>query len=127
MGGKPVRFLNNAEKWLEELFTFSAIIYKVRFLSRLSCMCLKDKNFTILGVSLDQPGRKQAWLDAIHKDGLTWTHVSDLKFWDNAVVKQYGIKGVPANFLIDPTGKIIARDLRGEQLQGMLEKVIGGH
>ncbi|HMI01483.1 MAG TPA: TlpA disulfide reductase family protein [Pedobacter sp.] len=85
----------------------------------------KDKNFTVLGVSLDQPGKKELWLQAIEKDGLTWTHVSDLKFWDNAAAKQYGIRGIPANFLIDPTGKIIAKNVRGEELQTKLAEVLG--
>jgi peroxiredoxin len=85
----------------------------------------KDKNFTVLGVSLDQPGKKDAWLAAIEKDGLTWTHVSDLKFWDNAASKMYGIRSIPANFLIDPSGKIIAKDIRGEELQTKLAEVLG--
>jgi peroxiredoxin len=84
----------------------------------------KDKNFTVLSVSLDQPGKKQAWLDAIHQDGLTWTHVSDLKFWDNAVAKKYGIRAIPQNLLLDPTGKIIAKNIRGEELQKKLEEVM---
>jgi len=84
----------------------------------------KDKNFTVLSVSLDQPGKKQSWLDAIHKDGLTWTHVSDLKFWDNAVAKEYGIRAIPQNLLLDPTGKIIAKNVRGEELEKTLEEVI---
>ena len=83
----------------------------------------KDKGFTVLGVSLDQPGKKQAWLDAIHKDGLTWTQVSDLKYWDNAVSKQYGIRGIPMNFLVDPSGKIIAKNIRGEELNTKLSEV----
>ncbi len=83
----------------------------------------KDKGFTVLGVSLDQPGKKQAWLDAIHKDGLTWTQVSDLKYWDNAVSKQYGIRGIPMNFLVDPSGKIIAKNIRGEELNTKLGEV----
>jgi peroxiredoxin len=83
-----------------------------------------DKNFTVLSVSLDQPGKKQAWLDAIHKDGLTWNHVSDLKFWDNAVAKLYGIRAIPQNLLLDPTGKIIAKNIRGEELGKKLEEVI---
>jgi peroxiredoxin len=83
----------------------------------------KDKNFTVLSVSLDQPGKKQSWLDAIHKDGLTWTHVSDLKFWDNAVAKQYGIRAIPQNLLLDPTGKIIAKNIRGEELNKKLAEV----
>jgi peroxiredoxin len=84
----------------------------------------KDKNFTILGVSLDQPGAKQKWLDAIHNDNLTWTHVSDLKFWQNDVARLYGIQAIPQNLLLDPSGKIIARNLSGEQLAKKLSEVI---
>ena len=84
----------------------------------------KDKNFTVLGVSLDQPGKHQAWMDAIHKDGLDWTQVSDLKFWDNAVAKQYGIRAIPQNFLIDPSGKIVAKNIRGEELDKKLDEII---
>ncbi|MBK8606256.1 MAG: TlpA family protein disulfide reductase [Chitinophagaceae bacterium] len=84
----------------------------------------KDKNFTVLSVSLDRPDKKQAWLDAIHKDGLTWTHVSDLNFWDNAVAKQYGIRAIPQNLLLDPTGKIIAKNLHGEELDKKLKSVL---
>lgn len=84
----------------------------------------KDKNFTILGVSLDRPNAKEKWLEAIHKDGLTWNHVSDLKFWDNAVAKQYGIKAIPQNLLIDPQGKIIAKNLRGEELDQKLATLL---
>ncbi|MDZ4809439.1 MAG: TlpA disulfide reductase family protein [Bacteroidota bacterium] len=83
-----------------------------------------NKGFTILGVSLDQPGKQQAWLDAIHKDGLTWTHVSDLKFWDNAVAKQYNIRSIPQNLLLDPSGKIIARNIRGEEVQKKLKEFL---
>jgi peroxiredoxin len=83
-----------------------------------------DKGFTVLGVSLDQPGKKQAWLDAIHKDNLTWTQVSDLKFWDNAVAKQYGIRAIPQNLLINPQGKIIAKNLSGEELNKKLAEVL---
>ncbi len=84
----------------------------------------KDNNFTVLGVSLDQPGKQQSWLDAIHKDGLWWNQVSDLKFWDNAVAKQYGIRAIPQNLLIDPSGKIIAKNIRGEELNKKLEEVM---
>lgn len=86
----------------------------------------KDKNFTVLGVSLDNPGKKEDWLKAIEKDGLTWTHVSDLQGWNNAASKMYGVRGIPANYLIDPTGKIIAKDIRGEELQKKLAEVLGG-
>lgn len=84
----------------------------------------KDKNFTILGVSLDLPGKKEAWLNAVKADGLTWTQVSDLKYWNNAVVKQYGIQSIPQNYLIDPDGKIIAKNLRGKDLVDKLAEVL---
>ena len=82
------------------------------------------KNFTIIGVSLDMPGRKEDWLKAIKEDGLQWTQVSDLKFWDNAVAKLYGIRSVPQNFLLDKEGKIIAENLRGEALISKLAEVL---
>lgn len=86
----------------------------------------KDKNFTVLGVSLDDEERdgQKKWLAAIAKDHLTWTHVSDLKFWDNAVAKQYGIQAIPQNLLLDPTGKIVAKNIRGEELQAKLAELI---
>ena len=83
----------------------------------------KAKNFTVLGVSLDRSGKKDDWLAAIKADGLEWTQVSDLKFWDNDVAKQYGIKGIPQNYLIDPAGKIIAKNLRGEELNKKLNEL----
>jgi len=83
----------------------------------------KDRNFTILSVSLDRPDAKDKWLAAIHKDGLTWTHVSDLKYWDNEVAKQYGIRAIPQNLLLDPQGRIIAKNLRGEDLDAKLTEI----
>jgi peroxiredoxin len=80
----------------------------------------KTKNFTVLGVSLDRPGKKDAWLAAIKADGLEWTEVSDLKFWDNEAAKAYGIRSIPQNYLIDPNGKIIAKNLRGDDLNKKL-------
>lgn len=85
----------------------------------------KDKNFTVLGVSLDRPGQKEKWLEAIHADNLTWTHVSDLQFWNNAAAKLYKVQGIPQNYLLDPNGKIIARNLRGEALRQKLCEVLG--
>jgi len=82
----------------------------------------KDKNFTVLGVSLDQS--KPNWLEAIKADNLSWTHVSDLQYWNNAVAQLYHIQSIPANMLIDPTGKIIARDLRGEVLTQTLKQLL---
>ncbi len=84
-----------------------------------------SKNFTVLGVSLDKPGQKDKWIEAIHRDGLTWTHVSDLQHWNNAVAKMYHIQGIPQNLLLDPNGKIIAKNLRGPDLQAKLCEVLG--
>ncbi len=83
----------------------------------------KDKSFAILSVSVDKQGQKEKWLKGIHDDNLTWTHVSDLKLWDNAVAKQYGITAIPQNFLIDPDGKIIARNLMKEKLDNKLAEI----
>ena len=82
----------------------------------------KNKNFTILGVSLDQD--KEAWQKAIAKDNLTWNHMSDLKQWESAAVPAFGFEGIPFNVLIDPSGKIIASGLRGEDLDRKLEEVL---
>ena len=81
------------------------------------------KGFAVLGVSLDQPTGKQRWLDAIHKDNLTWTQVSDLKYWKNDVAVMYGVQAIPQNYLIDPQGKIIGKDLRGEALNSKLAEL----
>lgn len=84
----------------------------------------KDKNFTVLGVSLDKAEKRDAWIKAIKDDGLTWYHVSDLKFWSNAVAQLYSVRSVPQNFLIDPKGKIVGANLRGEALQQKLQELI---
>lgn len=84
----------------------------------------KNKNFTILGVSLDQPGKKDAWMKAVMQDKLTWTQVSDLKFWNSIVVPMYRIEGIPYNVLLDPQGKVIAESLRGADLERKLEQVL---
>ena len=83
----------------------------------------KSKGFQVLGISLDRPDARERWLQAIHDDGLTWTQVSDLKFWDNAVAKQYGIQAIPQNLLLDPNGKIIAKNLRGDDLAKKLAAI----
>lgn len=83
-----------------------------------------DKGFEVLGVSLDRADGKAKWLKAIHDDQLTWTQVSDLQFWDNAVAKLYGIQAIPQNYLIDPTGKIVAKNIRGEELPATLKKFL---
>ena len=86
----------------------------------------KEKNFTVLGVSLDRPGQKENWISAIHKDNLTWTHVSDLLFWNNTAAKLYRVAGIPFNILVDPQGKIIGRNLRGSDLDSKLCEILGG-
>ncbi|HEX2683146.1 MAG TPA: TlpA disulfide reductase family protein [Ferruginibacter sp.] len=82
----------------------------------------KDKKFTVLGVSLDKA--KQPWIDAIQMDGLAWTHVSDLQGWQNSVAQQFQIFNIPQNFLLDPDGKVIAKNLRGAALERKLAKVL---
>ncbi len=84
----------------------------------------KNKNFTILGVSLDKPGEKDKWLQAIKDDKLEWTQVSDLKYWDSEVVLLYNIEGIPYNVLVDPNGKVIAESLRGDALEAKLQEVL---
>lgn len=84
----------------------------------------KNDGFTVLSVSLDQD--KQRWMDAIKKDGLTWPyHVSDLKQWQNEVAKQYKVTGIPFAVLLDKEGKVIAKNLRGEDLANTLKQLFG--
>lgn len=83
----------------------------------------KDKNFTVLGVSFDKA--KPAWVNAINMDGLTWTHVSDLQGWANAVGQQFKITQIPQNLLVDPNGILVARNLRGEALDAKLASILG--
>lgn len=87
----------------------------------------KDKNFTVLGVSLDggtTRTTKEQWLKAVEADNLAWVHVSDMQGWNNEVSKAWGIKSIPANFLIDPNGKIVAKNLRGQALQDKLAELL---
>jgi peroxiredoxin len=83
----------------------------------------KDKGFVVYGVSLDRSRDK--WLQGIEEDGLPWTHVSDLQYWQSEAARTYNINAIPASFLLDKEGKIIARDLRGPALQQKLKEVIG--
>jgi peroxiredoxin len=82
----------------------------------------KDKGFDIFSVSLDKT--KEAWLKGIEEDKLTWTHVSDISFWESKVAKQYGVRAIPANYLIDKDGIIIAKNLRGKELDKVLSEVL---
>lgn len=74
----------------------------------------KDKNFTIVGISLDKD--KSKWMKAIADDNLAWTHLSDLKYWDSEIPALYGVRGIPANVLLDPDGVIVAKNITGEDL-----------
>lgn len=80
------------------------------------------KGFDVFGVSLDQ--KKEPWVKAIGDDKLTWTHVSDLQYWNNAAAKLYAVNSIPANFLLDETGKIIGKNLRGDALYNKVKEVL---
>lgn len=83
-----------------------------------------NKNFTILGVALEQKDDRNKWLAAIKKDGLTWPQLSDFKFWENAVARQFGVNSIPFNMLIDPKGKIIAKNIYDSELDTMLGSLL---
>jgi peroxiredoxin len=83
----------------------------------------KKKGFDVFGVSLDRS--KDDWVKSISDDKLTWTHVSDLQYWSNAAVKMYAVNSIPANFLLNETGIIIARNLRGEDLRNKVNELLG--
>ena len=85
----------------------------------------KEKGFEILGVSMDKAADKAKWLKAIQDDGLTWKQVGDLKGWGNEAGVLYDIKAIPMNFLIDPSGKIVAKNLRGQELDDKLIEIFG--
>jgi thiol-disulfide isomerase/thioredoxin len=80
------------------------------------------KGFDILGVSLDD--QKDKWAEAIKKDNLAWTQVSDLKGWQNSAAQLYGVQGIPMNFLLDKEGKIIGKGLRGDDLEAKLSETL---
>lgn len=84
----------------------------------------KDKGFEVFGVSLDD--KKDKWIQAIEKDGLTWPHVSDLKGFKNEAAQLYGVQAIPQNFLVSPDGKILAVNLKGEELQKKLAEIFKG-
>jgi len=83
----------------------------------------RAKGFNVVGLSFDRDG--ESWKKAIREKGLDWVHLSDLKFWQSAAAQLYGINSIPASILCDPTGKIIALDLRGEALGAKLKELYG--
>jgi len=82
-----------------------------------------DKGFDVLGVSLDR--ERDDWLKAIEDDNLTWTHVSDLKFWENEAAQLYAVNAIPANFLLDSEGRILATNIRGPELRKKVAEILG--
>ncbi|NEV94067.1 AhpC/TSA family protein [Psychroflexus sp. YR1-1] len=85
----------------------------------------KDKGFTVVGVSLDKPNHKDAWVKAIEDDQLDWNHISNLMYWQDPIAVKYGIRAIPAAFLIDENGIIIGKDLRGDDLREKVAEVLG--
>lgn len=83
-----------------------------------------DKGLEIIGVSLDNNGQKKRWVKAIEQDGLTWPQISNLKGWKEPVAVQYGVRSIPATFILDKTGKIVATRLRGKALEDKVEELL---
>ena len=83
-----------------------------------------DQGLNIIGVSLDRPGQKDKWLQAIEDDGLEWHHVSHLEFWQDPVAQLYNIRSIPATFILDENGVIVDRDLRGDDLEARVRELL---
>ena len=83
---------------------------------------LHSKGLNIIGVSLDKDAKE--WKEAIAKDKLTWNQVSNLKFWDEPIAAQYKVESIPATFILDASGKVVAKDLRGEELRAKIIELL---
>ena len=83
-----------------------------------------DQGLNIVGVSLDRPGQSEQWKEAIAKDKLTWTNVSNLKFWEDPIAAQYGVKAIPQMFVVNEYGIIVAKDLKGEALNAKIAELL---
>ncbi len=81
-----------------------------------------SKGLNIVGVSLDKDAKK--WKEAIAKDHLTWTQVSHLQYWDEPIAKQYQVESIPATFILDSSGKVVAKDLRGDELRAKIAELL---
>lgn len=84
----------------------------------------KDSGLSIIGVSLDQEGKLEEWKNAIAQDNLTWYHLSNLKFWQDPIAELYNVKSIPAIFVLDANGIIVAKDIRGEELKNKVKELI---
>ncbi len=84
-----------------------------------------DKGLNIISVSLDKDGQKDRWIKAIEDDKLTWNHISNLKFWNEPIAKMYNVRSIPATFLLDENGVIIAKNLRGKALENKIASLLG--
>lgn len=84
----------------------------------------KDSGLSIIGVSLDQEGKLEDWKNAITQDNLTWFHVSNLKFWQDPIAELYNVKSIPAIFVLDANGTIVAKDIRGEELKNKVKELL---
>jgi peroxiredoxin len=84
-----------------------------------------DKGLNIIGVSLDKEGDANKWKDAITADKLTWIQISNLQYWNEPIAKKYNVKSIPATFILDASGKIVAKDLRGEELRAKVIELLG--
>ena len=84
----------------------------------------KDKGLEIISISLDKPNQKQRWLDAIEKDRMAWHHVGSLKYWNDPIARLYNVKSIPATFILDEEGKIVAKKLRGEALETQISSML---
>ena len=83
------------------------------------------KGLNIISISLDKETQKQRWIDAIAQDKMDWYHVSNLKFWSDPIAKQYGVRSIPATFLVDKNGVIVAKNLRGKALEDKIASLLG--
>lgn len=84
-----------------------------------------DKGLNIISVSLDRPGQAERWKNAIEKDEMNWYHVSNLQFWQDPIPRSYGVRAIPATFLLDENGVIIAKNLRGSALGAKMKELLG--
>jgi len=134
VNGKPVHLSDFKGKWvlLDFWGPFCAPCRRQNPLLGQLYEKYKDKNFTILSVSINYgPVTKQQWLDAIRQDKMVWPNITDVKNLDTKQIKKdnvagtkYGVSGLPRNFLIDPSGKIVALDLKGELLEQKLRELL---